>query len=158
MNTRDKVQSISDFQLQRDKISSESIVFTNGCFDILHSGHIDYLEQASTLGDLLVVGLNSDESVKRIKPGNRPVNAQQDRARVLAGLACVYRVLIFNEDTPYELIKKVRPHVLVKGGDWPVEKIAGRDIVLAAGGKVLNIAITRGYSTTNIINKIINSA
>lgn len=137
----------------------QKIVFTNGCFDLLHAGHVDYLEKARSLGDMLVVGVNSDLSVKRIKPGlNRPVNAEADRARVLAGLGCVDHVIIFGEDTPYSLIEQVRPQVLVKGGDWPVEKIIGRDIVQGLGGEVHSIPFTRGYSTTGILDRIIHAA
>ncbi len=130
------------------------VVFTNGCFDILHPGHVDYLEQARAMGDILVVGINSDDSVKRIKGRGRPVNPVMDRARVLAGLECVGCIIIFDEDTPYELISTVLPHVLIKGGDWPVESIVGRDIVQAQGGEVLSIELTSGYSTTGIISRI----
>ncbi|MFW5730231.1 MAG: D-glycero-beta-D-manno-heptose 1-phosphate adenylyltransferase [Desulfonatronovibrionaceae bacterium] len=130
------------------------MVFTNGCFDILHPGHVDYLEQAAGLGDSLVVGLNSDASVRRIKNQGRPVNPEEHRARVLAGLACVSMVTVFDEDTPYELIQAVEPHVLVKGGDWPEESIVGRDIVAGAGGRVYSLPLTPGYSTTAVIDRI----
>ncbi|NLW80571.1 MAG: D-glycero-beta-D-manno-heptose 1-phosphate adenylyltransferase [Desulfovibrionales bacterium] len=131
------------------------MVFTNGCFDILHAGHVDYLQRARALGSLLVVGLNSDASVRRLKGPTRPVNDQKSRALVLAGLACVDFVVIFEEDTPYELVTKIRPAVLVKGGDWPVECIVGRDLVEARGGRVLSIPLLEGYSTTGIIERIL---
>lgn len=157
MNTRKKLLTWEEFASWRQRSDATKIVFTNGCFDILHSGHVDYLEQARGMGDVLVVGLNSDESVKRLKGGGRPVNTAQDRARVLAGLACVDFVLVFEQDTPYELIKTVRPGVLVKGGDWPVHAIVGRDIVEGLGGEVLSIELSQGYSTTGIISRIKNS-
>jgi len=130
------------------------IVFTNGCFDILHPGHAAYLEQARNLGDCLVVGLNSDDSVRRLKGEERPVNQEEDRARVLAALGCVDFVVIFGEDTPLELIREVEPDVLVKGGDWPVEKIVGGDFVKDRGGRVLSIPLLEGRSTTGIIAAI----
>lgn len=154
MNTRKKLLTWEEFASWRQRSDATKIVFTNGCFDILHSGHVDYLEQAGDMGDFLVVGLNSDESVKRLKGGDRPVNPAPDRARVLAGLACVDFVLVFEQDTPYELIKMVRPHLLIKGGDWPVNTIVGRDIVESLGGQVLNIKLSPGYSTTGIISRI----
>ena len=132
-----------------------TVVFTNGCFDILHPGHVDYLQRARELGDLLVVGLNSDASVRRLKGKCRPVNSELDRAAVLAGLSCVDRVVIFDQDTPLELISAIRPRVLVKGGDWPVEKIVGRETVEADGGRVLSIDLLPGYSTSGIIDRIL---
>ncbi|WP_028574037.1 D-glycero-beta-D-manno-heptose 1-phosphate adenylyltransferase [Desulfonatronovibrio hydrogenovorans] len=156
MDTRDKILNVEDFVQIRSNRDLGRIVFTNGCFDILHPGHVDYLERASSLGDTLVVGLNSDKSVSRLKGPKRPVNPARDRTRVLAGLACVGFVLVFEEDTPYELICKVRPHVLVKGGDWPVEKIVGRDIVEETGGMVLSLELTPGHSTSRIIDRISN--
>lgn len=154
MSTQKKIMTIEDYLSWRGEEGREKIVFTNGCFDILHPGHVDYLERARDLGDFLAVGVNSDASVARIKGQGRPVNKARDRVRVLAGLACVSFVLIFEEDTPYELIRLVRPHVLVKGGDWPVEKIVGRDIVEGLGGKVLSLELMPGYSTTGIISRI----
>ena len=157
MTSRNKLISIEDFESIRDGLKHKKIVFTNGCFDILHPGHVDYLEKARSLGDILVVGLNSDTSVRRIKPGKyRPVNPQKDRARVLSGLGCVDLVIIFDQDTPYQLIQRVLPKVLVKGGDWPVEDIVGRDIVMDLGGEVLSIPLTPGYSTTGIISRIVS--
>lgn len=130
------------------------IVFTNGCFDILHAGHVQYLQAAKQLGDWLVVGLNSDESVRRLKGPERPINSQQDRRAVLAALRCVDWVEIFSEDTPLLLIQQLRPQVLVKGGDWQVEKIVGADFVRSYGGEVRNITFLPGHSTSIMISKI----
>jgi len=131
------------------------VVFTNGCFDLLHAGHVEYLERARALGDCLVVGLNSDASVRRLNKGpERPLNSEQARAQVLAGLGCVDYVTIFDQDTPYELIKRLEPDVLVKGGDWQVADIVGSDIVQAKGGQVLSIEFKDGFSTTSIVEKI----
>ncbi len=129
-------------------------VFTNGCFDILHAGHVTYLEAARRLGDCLVVGLNADESIRRIKGLHRPVNPQADRARVLAALGCVDGVVLFHQDTPRELIAALLPDVLVKGADWAEEEIVGRAEVEAAGGRVATIPLVAGRSTTNIIERI----
>lgn len=133
----------------------DTVVFTNGCFDILHPGHVDYLARARALGSRLVVGLNSDASVTRLKGPGRPVNDQTSRALVLAALECVDHVVVFDEDTPLELIRKVRPDVLVKGGDWSVDKIVGRDLVEARGGRVLSLPLLPGHSTTAIIERIL---
>ncbi len=154
MNSTNKILTPEEFLVWRDQSHPGKIVFTNGCFDILHVGHVDYLERARELGDFLVVGLNSDASVTRIKGSGRPVNLVQDRARVLAGLGCLDFILVFDQDTPYELIKVVRPHILVKGGDWTVDRIVGRDIVESLGGKVLSLELKPGYSTTDIITRI----
>lgn len=140
--------------LLEDKESGKKIVFTNGCFDILHKGHVAYLNEARSCGDILVVGLNSDASVKRLKGESRPVNSELDRKYVLENLKAVDYVFIFEEDTPLNLIKKVSPKVLVKGGDWKVEQIVGSDYVLAMGGEVRSLNFVDGYSTTNIIHKI----
>ncbi|MBK6522841.1 MAG: D-glycero-beta-D-manno-heptose 1-phosphate adenylyltransferase [Bacteroidia bacterium] len=148
------VEDITRFVNSR-KLNGRRIVFTNGCFDILHPGHVDYLTQARDLGDILVLGLNSDDSVKRLNKGpERPINTQEARARVLAGLGCVDAIVYFNEDTPLELIKKVQPDFLVKGGDWKVEQIVGYDVVMANGGKVLTIPFLEGFSTTGLVNKL----
>lgn len=137
------------------KLNGKRIVFTNGCFDIIHPGHVDYLSRARDLGDILVLGLNTDDSVKRQNKGpDRPINDQASRAKVLAALGCVDAIVYFNEDTPLELIKKVMPDFLVKGGDWAVEKIVGHDIVTANGGKVLSIPFVEGFSTTGLIHKL----
>ncbi|MFO0356157.1 MAG: D-glycero-beta-D-manno-heptose 1-phosphate adenylyltransferase [Sphingobacteriaceae bacterium] len=147
-------QEISRF-VNAKRFTGKRIVFTNGCFDILHAGHVDYLTQARDLGDVLVLGLNTDESVKRLNKGpERPINDQDARAKVLAGLGCVDAIVLFNEDTPYELINLVQPDVLVKGDDYKPEAIVGYDIVTARGGKVVTIPFLQGFSTTNIVNKL----
>lgn len=131
------------------------LVFTNGCFDLLHRGHIDYLQQARELGSSLVVGINSDSSVKQLgKDPDRPINDQQERAVVLAALECVDLVVVFEEDTPLRLIEEINPDVLVKGGDWPVDKIVGADHVRSNGGSVYSIQIRYPTSTTGLINRI----
>ena len=132
----------------------KKIVFTNGCFDILHCGHILYLEKAKALGDILILGLNSDASVKRLQGNNRPIVPEKERALVVAGLESVDYVCIFEQDTPYELIDLIQPDVLVKGGDWTIDKIVGADIVQKKGGKVLSLNYEQGFSTTNIIERI----
>ena len=128
------------------------LVFTNGCFDILHRGHVEYLAKAADMGDVLVVGLNTDASVKRLKGEGRPVNDQEARALVLASLSFVDAVVLFDEDTPYELIKAIRPDVLVKGADYKPEEIVGYDIVTSYGGKVETVPLVEGYSTTSLLN------
>jgi len=133
------------------------IVFTNGCFDILHPGHVDLLARARALGGLLVVGLNSDASVSGLKGPSRPVVPWEDRALVLAGLACVDYVTGFSDPTPLTLIEAVLPDVLVKGGDWPVEAIVGREAVEAAGGRVVSLPLLPGYSTTSLIERILSA-
>lgn len=133
------------------------IVFTNGCFDLLHRGHVEYLSKASDKGDVLVVGLNTDASVRRLKGESRPVNDEDARAIVLASLACVDAVVLFGEDTPYELIKVVRPDVLVKGADYKPEEIVGYDIVTSYGGKVETVALVEGYSTTGMIESLVGT-
>lgn len=139
------------------KAEEKKIVFTNGCFDIIHPGHVDYLSQARDLGDFLVLGLNTDNSVKRLnKAANRPINNEQARALVLAGLGCVDAIVLFDEETPYELIKFLQPNVLVKGDDYAIEKIVGYDIVTANGGKVITIPFLEGFSTTKLIEKILS--
>ena len=131
------------------------VVFTNGCFDILHSGHAVYLDQARSLGDLLIVGLNSDYSVSMLNKGaDRPIRSQDFRAHTLAALACVDVVTLFNEDTPAELIKLIRPDILVKGGDWTIDNIVGSDTVTSDGGKVFSLPFVEGESSTLIIEKI----
>jgi D-beta-D-heptose 7-phosphate kinase/D-beta-D-heptose 1-phosphate adenosyltransferase len=136
-------------ELERLKEQGKRIVFTNGCFDILHVGHVRYLREAKALGDVLVVGINSDDSVGMLKPG-RPVNPQDQRAEVLASLVMVDYVTVFDEETPYDLINLLKPDVLVKGGDWKKEDIVGADLV----PEVHSLPFTSGMSTTNIINKI----
>ena len=140
--------------VQRWKSNGEKIVFTNGCFDILHLGHIDYLEKARILGDKLIVGINSDASIKRIKGDNRPIVNEQSRLRTIASLEFVNGVVCFDEDTPQALIKEIIPDILVKGKDYEISNIVGSDIVLENGGKVETIELVDGYSTTAIIEKI----
>lgn len=130
------------------------IVFTNGVFDILHPGHIRYLQQARRLGDVLVIGLNADASVRRNKGPQRPINNEQERAEILTALECVDCVVIFGEDTPAEIIQAIGPDVLVKGADWAEDAIVGRDTVEARGGQVIRVPVERGYSTTEIIRKV----
>lgn len=132
----------------------KKVVFTNGCFDILHRGHLEYLQAAADLGDILIVGLNSDASVKRLKGEKRPINNQNDRAFALASLVFVDAVIIFDEDTPLELIQRVKPNVLVKGGDYSIGNIVGADFVKNIGGEVQVIPFVDGYSTTQIIEKM----
>ena len=143
-----------DWQLAVWRFHEHRIVFTNGCFDILHLGHIDYLARAAAEGSLLIVGLNSDASVKRIKGDSRPVTDQRSRAMALAAMSFVGAVVIFEEDTPYELIKIVKPDVLVKGKDYDPKDIVGADIVANNGGKVVTVDLVEGYSTTTIIERI----
>ncbi len=136
------------------KNQGKKLVFTNGCFDILHSGHVTYLEKAKQLGDVLILGLNTDESVRRIKGINRPINNETDRGIVIDGLRCIDFVTLFNEETPQSLIESIIPDVLVKGGDYTVDTIVGADTVIKNGGQVITIQLVEGKSTTNIINKM----
>jgi len=133
---------------------SKKIVFTNGCFDILHLGHIEYLNEAKAQGDVLIIGLNSDSSIKTIKGSDRPINNQNDRMAMLLNLKAVDCVQIFSEETPETIIKLIKPNVLVKGGDWKPEQILGSDFVLANGGEVKSLLFKEGYSTSNIIRSI----
>ncbi len=137
------------------KQDGKRIVFTNGCFDIIHVGHVRYLKEARKLGDVLIVGLNSDESVRTIKGTSRPIVPQAERAEVLSSLRSVDYVVIFNEPDPYNTIAALKPDILVKGGDWHIENIIGRDIVESCGGKVCTIPFIEGASSTNIIESII---
>ncbi|HLZ52093.1 MAG TPA: D-glycero-beta-D-manno-heptose 1-phosphate adenylyltransferase [Candidatus Acidoferrum sp.] len=138
----------------REKRNGRRIVFTNGCFDLLHPGHIGSLEQARALGDVLIVGLNSDASVRQLKGAGRPVLPERERAEILCALECVDAVVIFDEPTPREIISRLLPDVLVKGGDWPGDQIVGREEVEAAGGRVVSIPVIPGYSTTAMLRKI----
>ncbi|HEV8243496.1 MAG TPA: D-glycero-beta-D-manno-heptose 1-phosphate adenylyltransferase [Nitrospirales bacterium] len=140
--------------LNARRARKERIVFTNGCFDLLHVGHTRYLQEARKLGDCLVVGLNSDASVRAIKSDGRPVVPQAQRAEVLAALACVDHVVIFDEPDPQNLIARVQPDILVKGGDWPIDQIVGREIVQARGGRVVTIPLVPDVSTTSLIRRI----
>lgn len=138
----------------REKRNGKRVVFTNGCFDLLHPGHIESLETARALGDALIVGINSDESVRTLKGPGRPVYPAEERAEILASLECVDAVLIFEEPTPQRVIAALLPDVLVKGGDWPGNQIVGREEVEAAGGKVVRVEVVEGYSTSEILRKI----
>jgi D-beta-D-heptose 7-phosphate kinase/D-beta-D-heptose 1-phosphate adenosyltransferase len=140
---------------EKAREQNKKVVFTNGCFDLLHRGHIEYLKKAKRLGDILMVGLNSDSSVRKIKGQGRPIQKQADRAAILASLYFVDYVFIFNELTPFKLISKLIPDILVKGGDWKVKDIVGKDIVESHGGKVLSIKMIKGESTRNIIQTVL---
>jgi D-glycero-beta-D-manno-heptose 1-phosphate adenylyltransferase len=158
-----KLEFISSKILDREQLrracalwnfKGKKVVFTNGCFDILHLGHIEYLAKAANLGDVLVIGINTDQSVHRIKGDSRPINDEHSRSMVIASLEFVTAVVLFDEETPYELIKTIQPDILVKGRDYKIKEIVGHDIVLAKGGKVKTIELTQGYSTTGIEQKI----
>ena len=137
------------------RMKGDRIVFTNGCFDILHRGHVEYLQQAAGLGDRLIIGVNSDASVKRLGKGDdRPLNNEQDRAKVVAALRLVDAVIVFDEDTPLQLIQAVMPDVLVKGGDWDENKIIGADVVKKNGGAVHSLKLVEGFSTTALVERI----
>ncbi|MBP1636022.1 MAG: hldE 4, partial [Acidobacteria bacterium] len=140
------------------RASGRRLVFTNGVFDILHPGHARYLAEARRQGDALVVAVNSDRSVRAIKGPTRPINPERDRAEILAALACVDAVVVFDEDDPYALIAAIQPDVLVKGADWAADRIVGRDIVEGRGGRVVRIPFAQGYSTTAILKRIRNEA
>ncbi len=142
-------------QLHPQRAAGRKIVFTNGCFDLLHVGHIRYLEKAKSLGDILVVAINSDHSATHLKGPSRPINPQQERAEVLAALACVDYVTTFDEPDPYRIISLLKPNVLVKGGDWTRETTVGRDIVEEEGGEVVVIPYVEGASTTGLIDRIL---
>jgi rfaE bifunctional protein nucleotidyltransferase chain/domain len=159
----DKLESITPKIISLDNLDrlrtrwnfqEKKIVFTNGCFDILHRGHIIYLAKAASHGDIIIIGLNTDDSVKRIKGPSRPVQDEESRALILASLHFVDYVILFDEDTPYNLIKRIQPDVLVKGADYKPEDIVGYDIVTAKGGQVVTIDFVEGYSTTNVIKKM----
>jgi D-beta-D-heptose 7-phosphate kinase/D-beta-D-heptose 1-phosphate adenosyltransferase len=137
------------------KKKGKRIVFTNGCFDLLHLGHIRYLEKAKSLGDILVVGVNSDRSVRNLKGPKRPILPQEERAEILSGLGCVDYITVFNEQTPFELISSLQPHILVKGGDWTKETTVGKDVVERSGGEVVILPFEEGSSTSNLIETIL---
>lgn len=151
-----KIKSLQSLKkiLKTLRKRNKRIVFTNGCFDLLHRGHIDYLKRARSLGDVLVVGLNTDDSVRRLKGKSRPVTAQEDRAEILASLEFVDFVTIFKEDTPFKLINELRPDILVKGADWKKGRIVGRAIVESCGGRVKTLKYLKGYSTSELVKKI----
>ena len=144
----------------RDKVSStiglEGCVFTNGCFDILHRGHIDVLAKTADLGDKLIIGLNSDSSIRKLKEENRPIVDEKSRALLLAAFSFVDAIVLFSEQTPINLITDIRPDILAKGGDYKIEEIVGYEVVQQNGGEVITIPLTEGFSSTNIIDKIQN--
>ena len=155
------LKKIKDIRELRDickrlKLQGNRMIFTNGCFDIIHPGHTRYLYEAKKLGDFLIVAINSDDSIKRIKGEKRPIMNENERAEIIASLSCVDYVMIFEEDTPEQVISLLVPDVLVKGGDWMENQIVGADTVKRAGGEVISIPYISGYSTSSIIEKIIN--
>ena len=149
---KEKIKNLIKFLKGDDK----KIVFTNGCFDLLHVGHLRYLKKAKDLGDVLITGINSDQSVKKNKGKSRPIIQEKDRSELLSGLKPVDFVIVFEEKTPLSLIQEISPDYLVKGGDWKVEDIVGSDHVISTGGEVKSIIFEKGFSSTNIINKILN--
>jgi D-beta-D-heptose 7-phosphate kinase/D-beta-D-heptose 1-phosphate adenosyltransferase len=151
-----KIKKLADLKKICDRLrrKGKKIVFTNGCFDIIHYGHVMYLEKAKAIGECLIVALNSDRSVRKIKGENRPINNETDRSKVLAGLESVDYVVIFSENDPLTVIKALRPDILVKGSDWKSKVIVGADFVKSQGGKVATIPLARGRSTSNLIKKI----
>lgn len=149
-----KIKTVSQLKGILKKKKRRKIVFTNGCFDIIHYGHVQYLQKAKTKGDILIVGLNSDASVKRLKGEKRPINCQKDRAEILSEFKSVDFVVIFNEDTPLNLIKTIKPDILVKGADWRNKTIVGSDIVKKYGGKTVTISYLKNRSTSGIIKRI----
>lgn len=154
-----KIKSLSALKaaIRRLQKQKQRIVFTNGCFDLLHLGHVKYLEDAKRKGDILIVAVNSDASVRRIKGNKRPIIGEKDRLRIIAGLASVDYALLFDEDTPLKIIKGIKPDILVKGADWKNQTIVGADLVRNYGGKVRTIKFIKNRSTTGLINKIIET-
>ena len=146
-------ESSLGLQIEAYKKQNKKIVFTNGCFDLLHIGHVTYLEEAKRLGDILIVGINTDASVQVLKGPTRPIQNENDRSQILAALKSVDHTILFSEDTPLNLIKQIKPDVLVKGGDWKIEQIVGSDFVLSYGGTVKSLNFVNGKSTTAIIEK-----
>ena len=156
----DKLKSLASLVniISRLKKQGKKVVFTNGCFDIIHVGHIDYLLKARKRGDILVIGLNSDASVRRLKGKGRPINREGDRAKVLSALYFVDYVTIFNEDHPELLVRKLKPNIMVKGGDWKGREVAGADFVRSLGGRLVIVPLVQGYSTTAVVKKIARKA
>lgn len=155
--SKDKIVALSKVKSLSSRLKSrkKKIVFTNGCFDLIHIGHVKYLERAKAFGDILIVGVNSDSSMKKIKGSKRPIMGQNDRAGIVAGLESVDYVTIFNEATPFKLIRSIRPDVLVKGADWKPDKIVGAEFIGYYGGRTISIPLVKGKSTSLIIRKII---
>ncbi|MCL5030982.1 MAG: D-glycero-beta-D-manno-heptose 1-phosphate adenylyltransferase [Bacteroidetes bacterium] len=153
-----ELKSLEEIKSIRKKLKSENkkVVFTNGCFDLIHAGHVDYLSKAKALGDVLIVGLNSDASIKRIKGDKRPILKEDERAFIISNLKPVDYITIFEEDTPAELIEEIIPDILVKGADWSIENIIGREVVEANGGEVKTIEFINDQSTSKIIKSILN--
>lgn len=156
MQRQSKVISLQDFLPVREKLKKEGklVVFTNGCFDLIHRGHVEYLAVARSLGDVLVVGLNTDDSVRRLKGEKRPLVDQESRAVVLSALESVSYIILFDEDTPLELIREIQPDILVKGSDYAIDQIVGADEVIRNRGRVETVALTEGFSTTDLIKRI----
>jgi rfaE bifunctional protein nucleotidyltransferase chain/domain len=155
MLSKNKIIDLESFlQAKLNLLQGQSLVFTNGCFDLLHPGHVDLLQRAKSYGDKLMVGLNSDSSVRRLKGWPRPIMPDTDRARLLSGLECVDYIITFEQDTPLALIQAVQPQVLIKGGDWPKQEIVGREIVEEQNGLVLSLPLMSGYSSSKIIQSI----
>jgi D-beta-D-heptose 7-phosphate kinase/D-beta-D-heptose 1-phosphate adenosyltransferase len=154
-----KVRSLDELclRLGPEKRGDAKVVFTNGCFDLLHVGHVRYLQKARRMGNLLVVALNTDASVRRLKGPSRPVQPERDRAEILAALECVDAIVLFDDDTPLAVIERLKPDVLVKGADWPLEGIVGREAVEEAGGRVAKISYVKGFSTSALIERICKS-
>lgn len=154
-----KIKTLGALEKEVRKLrqAGRKIVFTNGCFDLLHYGHAQYLQEAKNKGDILVVGVNSDSSVRKIKGKNRPIVDEESRLKLLSALASVDYLTLFKETTPIIVIKKIKPDILIKGADWKKSNIAGSDFVESYGGRVITIKLVKGLSTTNLINKIVNS-
>ncbi|MEY4865935.1 MAG: hypothetical protein RLY64_189 [Bacteroidota bacterium] len=153
-NIDSKIFDFNDLKEILSKKKNEKVVFTNGCFDILHRGHVSYLQNARGLGDFLIVGVNSDRSVSRLKGPTRPIQNEDDRLFILAGLECVDAVVLFEEDTPIHLIEQLLPNILVKGGDYVIEEIVGYEVVVKNGGLVTTLPFVEGKSTSNIVKKM----
>ena len=154
----DKIISLEELKARIEswKANGEKIVFTNGCFDILHRGHVEVLAKTADLGDKLIIGLNSDSSIKKLKKGNRPIVDEKSRALLLAAFSFVDAIVLFSEQTPINLIAEIKPDILAKGGDYEIQEIVGHNIVQRNAGKVITIPLTEGFSSTNIIDKIQN--
>jgi D-glycero-beta-D-manno-heptose 1-phosphate adenylyltransferase len=159
IQTRNKILTLEPLKIQINNWKKQGfiIVFTNGCFDLIHLGHVDYLEKARNLGNKLVIGLNTDQSIKKIKGPKRPILDEVARARILSSLEFVDAVILFSDETPYILIKEVKPDILVKGNDYNPENIVGAEIVKSYGGKVITVELIPGYSTSEILNRIKNN-